>query len=397
MQLVCSQADLNQHLAFVSRAVSSRPNVPILSNILLEADPAAGTLSLTALDMNLGIRTQFDAQVVEGGRTTLPARLLKDIVTRLPNADVTLSQPDADSPATIACLAGEYQIRGAHASDFPELPEVEGKTVELSVDDVLRGIGSTLFAASGDETKQVLTGVHVKSISAGLEFAATDGHRLATIQVLGDDDGSAEPVVNETSNLGNGSSGNGAGSDSATMEFTIPARTLKELESVLSSQAVPQLNVQFDRSQVIVTMPDITITSRLLDGQYPNYGQLIPTQFERHMTVERRELVSALERMAVFAEQKNNILKFKLSTDEQTLEIEAEAPDVGGGQESIAVQFSGDDLEIAFNVKYLLDALKVFDTSEVKLKMNGQTQPAVMEPLGAEQLKYLVMPVQIRN
>lgn len=392
MQLVCSQVDLNQHLAFVSRAVSSRPNVPILSNILLEADPAAGTLSLTALDMNLGIRTQFDAQVVEGGRTTLPARLLKDIVTRLPNADVTLTQSDADSPATIACLAGEYQIRGAHAGDFPELPEVEGKTVELSVDDVLRGIGSTLFAASGDETKQVLTGVHVKSISAGLEFAATDGHRLATIQVLGEDDEPGEPVVNS-----NGTGGNGASIESSSMEFTIPARTLKELESVLSSQAVPQLNLQFDRSQVIVTMPDITITSRLLDGQYPNYGQLMPTQFERHMTVERRELVFALERMAVFAEQKNNILKFKLSADEQTLEIEAEAPDVGGGQESLAVQFSGDDLEIAFNVKYLLDALKVFDTSEIQLKMNGQTQPAVMEPLGAEQLKYLVMPVQIRN
>ncbi|MEM9537037.1 MAG: DNA polymerase III subunit beta [Cyanobacteria bacterium P01_A01_bin.3] len=392
MQLVCAQADLNQHLAFVSRAVSSRPNVPILSNILLEADPAAGTLSLTALDMNLGIRTQFDAQVVEGGQTTLPARLLKDIVARLPNADVTLTQPDADSPATIACLAGEYQIRGAHASDFPELPAIEGKTVELSVDDVLRGIGSTLFAASGDETKQVLTGVHVKSIAAGLEFAATDGHRLATIQVLGEDDEPHEPVAN-----GNGRSGNGSEADLAAMEFTIPARTLKELESVLSSQAVPQLNLQFDRSQVIVTMPDITITSRLLDGQYPNYGQLMPTQFERHMTVGRRELVSALERMAVFAEQKNNILKFKLSADEQTLEIEAEAPDVGGGQELIAVQFSGDNLEIAFNVKYLLDALKVFDTSEVKLKMNGQTQPAVMEPLGSEQLQYLVMPVQIRN
>ncbi|MEM9568230.1 MAG: DNA polymerase III subunit beta [Cyanobacteria bacterium P01_E01_bin.34] len=392
MQLVCSQADLNQHLAFVSRAVSSRPNVPILSNILLEADPAAGTLSLTALDMNLGIRTQFDVQVVEGGRTTLPARLLKDIVSRLPNAEVTLTQPDADAPAMISCLAGEYQIRGAHASDFPELPEIEGKIVELSVDDVLRGIGSTLFAASGDETKQVLTGVHVKSISAGLEFAATDGHRLATIQVLGEDDEPYEPAAN-----GNGRSGSSSESGLAAMEFTIPARTLKELESVLSSQAVPQLNLQFDRSQVIVTMPDITITSRLLDGQYPNYGQLMPTQFERHMTVERRELISALERMAVFAEQKNNILKFKLSADEQTLEIEAEAPDVGGGQESIAIQFSGDNLEIAFNVKYLLDALKVFDTPEVKLKMNGQTQPAVMEPLGSEQLKYLVMPVQIRN
>ena len=390
MQLVCSQAELDRHIAFVSRAVSTRPNVPILSNILLEADPAAGTLALTAFDMNLGIRSQFEVQVIEGGRTTLPARLLKDIVSKLPNAELTLSQPDPDTPATIACLTGEYQIRGAHASDFPELPEISGKIVELEVEDLLRGIGSTLFAASGDETKQVLTGVHVKSIPSGLEFAATDGHRLSTIQVLGDDtDGEDSDGVDSLPSA--------APNDSPSLEFTIPARTLKELESVLSSQAVPQLNLQFDRSQVMVTLPDITITSRLLDGQYPNYGQLMPSQFERRLTVERRELIAALERMAVFAEQKNNILKFKVSTDDQTLEIEAEAPDVGGGQESLPVQFSGENIDIAFNVKYLLDALRVFNSAEIRLQMNGQTQPAVMEPLGVERVRYLVMPVQIRN
>ena len=139
MQLVCSQAELNQHLAFVSRAVSTRPSLPVLANILLEADPASGTLALTAFDLNLGIRTQFEANVVEGGRTTLPARLLKDIVSRLPNAELTLVQEDPESPATLSCAAGEYQIRGASPSDFPELPEIEGETVELSVDDVFAG------------------------------------------------------------------------------------------------------------------------------------------------------------------------------------------------------------------------------------------------------------------
>ena len=377
MQLVCSQAELNQHLAFVSRAVSSRPSIPVLANILLEADPAAGTLALTAFDLNLGIRTQFEAKIVEGGRTTLPARLLRDIVSRLPNADLTLVQEDSESPATLSCASGEYQIRGASASDFPELPEIDGEIVELSVDDLLRGIGSTLFSASGDETKQILTGVHVKAIPVGLEFAATDGHRLATIKVIGEE----EEVVD---------------ADAQELEFTIPAQTLKELQSVLSSQAVPTVKLRFDRTQVVVQMPDITITSRLLDGQYPNYSQLVPTQFERLVTLDRRELIAALERMAVFAEQKNNILKFVISTVDNTLTIEAEAPDVGGGQESLPIECSGDDLDIAFNVKYLLDALKVFDTEAVKLQMNGQTQPAVLEPLGSENLRYLVMPVQVR-
>ena len=387
MQLVCSQAELNQHLAFVSRAVSSRPNPPILANLLLEADPAAATLSLTAFDMNLGIRTQLDAQVVEGGRAALPARLLRDIVSRLPNADLTLSQSDPESPATLACRSGEYQLRGADPQEFPELPEVEGAVAELSVDALLAGISSTLFAASGDDTKQVLTGVHVKSVSAGLEFAATDGHRLATVQVLADEEGGD---AGENSNL---VSLNGA---AEPLEFTIPARTLKELESVLSNQAVPTLQLQFDRAQVVAQLPDITITSRLLDGQYPNYAQLMPPQFERLATFDRRELVAALERMAVFAAEKNDILKFCFAEHSQQVTIEAEAPDVGGGQESLSVQFSGDDLEIAFNVKYLLDALKVFSGSEVKLQMNGQAQPAVMEPLGSDSVKYLVMPVQIR-
>ncbi|WP_017325011.1 DNA polymerase III subunit beta [Synechococcus sp. PCC 7336] len=382
MQLVCSQAELSQHIAFVSRAVSSRPNSPILANILLEADPAANTLALTAFDLSLGIRTQFEAQVLEGGRAALPARLLKDIVPRLPNADLTLSQPDLDAPATLSCLAGEYQIRGADPNEFPELPEIEGEIEELAVDDLLAGIGSTLFAAASDETKQVLTGVHVKSTAEGLEFAATDGHRLATIQVMGEAD---ETEADE--NPVRGSDG---------LEFTIPARTLKELESVLSSQAIPTLKLQFDRSQVVVRLPDITITSRLLDGQYPNYAQLIPQQFERLATLDRRELISVLERIAVFAAEKNDILKFQFSMADQTVNIEAEAPDVGGGQESLPLQFSGEDLEIAFNVRYLLDALKVFNAAEVKLQMNGQTQPAVMEPLGAEKVKYLVMPVQIR-
>ena len=240
----------------------------------------------------------------------------------------------------------------------------------------LRGISSTLFSASTDETKQILTGVHVKSIPVGLEFAATDGHRLATIQVAGEE--SAEV-------------------DAQELEFTIPGRTLKELESVLSSQAVAAVTLQFDRTQVAMRLPDITITSRLLDGQYPNYAQLIPTQFERLVTIERRDLISALERVAVFAEQKNNILKFTISSTDNTLQIEAEAPDVGGGQESLPIECSGDDLDIAFNVKYLLDALKVFDTDAVKLQMNGQKQPAVLEPLGADNLKYLVMPVQVRS
>lgn len=380
MKLVCAQSDLSQTLAAVSRAVASRPTHPILANVLLEADPAANTLALTAFDLNLGIRSECPAQVEEGGRTTLPARLLNDIVSRLPNAELTFEQADAEQPATLSCLAGTYQIRGTSPDDFPALPDVEGDVVELPVEGLLQGIGSTLFAASTDETKQVLTGIHVKAIATGLEFAATDGHRLATVQ-----------VVDEASESGSVSS------EAAELEFTIPARALRELERVLSNRADPTLKLQFDRAQVVAQLPQCTITSRLLDGQYPNYRQLLPQQFERVATVERKALLAALERAAVFAEQKNNILKFSLSTDEQTLAVAAEAPDVGGGNEALPIQYSGEDLDIAFNVKYLLDVLKVIDAADVRLSLNGQTQPAVLEPLSDVPLQYLLMPVQLRS
>ncbi|MEO1131639.1 MAG: DNA polymerase III subunit beta [Cyanobacteria bacterium J06639_1] len=378
MKLVCSQSDLSQTLAAVSRAVASRPTHPILANVLLEADPADNTLSITAFDLNLGIRSTCDVQVEEGGRTTLPARLLNDIVSRLPNAELTFEQDDPEQPATLSCLAGTFQIRGTSADDFPALPEVEGEVVELPVEGLLQGIGATLFAASSDETKQVLTGVHVKAIATGLEFAATDGHRLATVLV----EDEAE---------------DGATTGDAELEFTMPARALREVERVLSNRADTTLKLQFDRAQVVAELPQCTISSRLLDGQYPNYRQLMPTQFERVVTVERKALTAALERAAVFAEQKNNILKFSLSTDAQTLSISAEAPDVGGGNEALPIQYSGEDLEIAFNVKYLLDALKVIDAADVRLSLNGQTQPAVLEPLSDIPLRYLIMPVQLRS
>ncbi|MEO0853925.1 MAG: DNA polymerase III subunit beta [Cyanobacteria bacterium J06648_11] len=379
MKLVCSQSDLSQTLAAVSRAVASRPTHPILANVLLEADPAANTLSITAFDLNLGICSTCAVQVEEGGRTTLPARLLNDIVTRLPNAELTFEQDDPEQAATLSCLAGTFQVRGTSPDDFPALPEVEGDVVELPVEGLLQGIGATLFAASADETKQVLTGVHVKAIATGLEFAATDGHRLATVLVEDEAETAETP-----------------GGD-ADLEFTIPARALREVERVLSNRADTTLKLQFDRAQMVAELPQCTISSRLLDGQYPNYRQLIPTQFERVVTVERKALMAALERAAVFAEQKNNILKFALSTSEQTLSISAEAPDVGGGNEALPVQYSGEDLEIAFNVKYLLDALKVIDAADVRLSLNGQTQPAVLEPLSDLPLRYLIMPVQLRS
>ncbi len=401
-RFVCEQAELSHHLAAVSRAVASRPALPVLANVLVEASAETQRVALTAFDLNLCIRSEFEAEVKGSGRTTLPAKLLSDIVSRLPSGSICFSQAAEGAAVTLKSAAGQYQLRGMPAEEYPTLPEIAprsadaeeeslaGKILELPIESLLQGIGQTLFAASSDDTKQVLTGVHVKLLAGDpplLEFAATDGHRLAMIQV------EAEGIPVDLAGGG------------TKLGFTIPARTLREVERILGAQTVASaVELRFDRSQVQFVLPPGSgdsqcrqrITSRLLEGQYPDYNRLLPRQFERQVTLERRPLIESLERVRVFAAQRNDIVKFNLSAATQTLRISTEAPDVGSGEEVLPVQMSGPDLELAFNVRYLLDALKVFHTQQVSLELNGATQPAVWKPIGAMRLCYLVMPVQLR-
>ncbi len=385
----CEQAKLSQQLATVGRAIASRPALPILANVLVEASAERQQVALTGFDLSLGIRSEFEAEVKASGCLTLPAKLFGDIVSRLPSGSVTVSQ--VQERVILTSAAGQYQLRSAAAEEYPTLPEVvipaaiEGgaaRALEVPIESLLQGIGQTLFAASSDETKQVLTGVHVKLVPGEppqLEFAATDGHRLAIAQV------EVEGIPVEVAREGRGP------------DFTIPARTLREVERILSAQTgASKVELRFDQSQVQFVLPQQRITSRLLEGQYPDYNRLLPRQFERQVTLERRPLMESLERVGVFAAQRNDIIKFSLSAATQTLRISTEAPDVGSGEESLPVQMSGPDLEVAFNVRYLLEALKVFHTQQVSLELNGATQPAVWKPLGAVRLCYLVMPVQLR-
>ncbi len=383
MRLVCSQNQLASNLSLCSRAVASRPSHPVLANILLAADEKTQTLSLTAFDLNLGILVSFPAQVEESGSFTLPARLLGDIVSRLPDEDVTLSIAEGEVVASVICGSGRYQVHGMSVQEFPELPQIDrdGKTTYLPVESLLLGLSASLFATSTDETKRVLTGVHVTADADHLEFAATDGHRLSVVQTkFLDEDLPAS-----------------SSKQAPSLEVTIPSRALRELERMLAHQTEGAIAVKFDQSQMIFVSANQTLTSRLLDGSYPNYRQLIPTQFERQITLERKLFISALERIAVLADQKNNIVKLSIDATNQEITISVEAPDVATGQESIPAQISGKDLDIAFNVKYLVDGLKALSSNEIQIQLNNATSPAILTPIGALKMTYLIMPVQIRS
>jgi len=383
MKLICTQSDLNTHLSLVSRAVPSRPSLPVLANVLLNADETTQRVSLTGFDLSLGVQTSFAAQVEVGGTLTLPAKLLTDIVSRLPDGELTLEAEADGSLATLTCALGRYQVRGMAADQYPELPTLDnGEATHLLVESLVEGLRGSLFATSGDETKQVLTGVHVTAEGDEMEFAATDGHRLAVVQTVkpgAETETAAAPKV-------------------ATFDVTVPGKALRELERMLQMHpSVEAIAVRFDQGQLIFEWEHQRITSRLLEGQYPNYRQLIPRQFSRQMTVERRLFISALERIAVLADQKNNIVKLSLDGTKQEIVVSVDAPDVGNGREAVAAQISGEDLDIAFNVRYLLEGLKAFNTTEIQMQFNAATSPSIVTPLGGMKMTYLVMPVQIRS
>jgi DNA polymerase-3 subunit beta len=381
MKLVCTQQDLSNNLSLVSRAVPSRPTHPVLANVKVEAiaDGDSGTVKLTGFDLSLGIQSSFPAEVEEEGILTLPAKLLNDIVSKLPSGNLTLESNEDEDLVTITSGSGRYQVRGMSAEEFPELPLIEGgEEKQLPANALIDGLKGSLVACSQDETKQILTGVYLKVKTDCLEFAATDGHRLGIVEVDRGDNTDVE-------------------SSEILFEVTVPAKALRELEKMLSSrQEGDSLALHLEQGQVVFDWKNQKLTTRTLEGQYPNYRLLIPKQFQRQITLDRKQLLSALEIIAVLADQ-SNLVKFSIDEGNQQISLSAEAQERGNGEESLPAQISGSDLDIAFNVKYLMDGLKTLPSQEIAINLNGPLEPVILSPLGGVKMTYLVMPVQLRS
>ena len=385
MKVVCSQSELNGALQLVSRAVATRPTHPVLANVLLTADAGSNRLSLTGFDLSLGIQTSLAASVETSGAITLPARLLGEIVSRLSSdSPVTLAVDDSGEQVQLTSLSGSYQMRGMSADDYPDLPMVEsGMTLKLQPERLVQALKGTLFASSADEAKQLLTGVHLKFNQRALEAAATDGHRLAVLNV---EDALQDEAVTDAV-------------DDDGFAVTLPSRSLREVERLMASwRSDEPVSLFCDRGQVVFLAADQMVTSRTLEGTYPNYGQLIPDGFTRTFGIDGRALIAALERIAVLADQHNNVVKFSSQPEDGVVQISADAQDVGSGSESLPANLEGDAMQIAFNVRYLLDGLKAMGSDRIVLHCNAPTTPAVLRSDDAsEAFTYLVMPVQIRS
>ena len=386
MKLNCSQADLNTALQLVSRAVSNRPTHPVLANVLLAADEVTGKLRLTGFDLSLGIQTSISASIESSGAITLPAKLFGEIVSKLSNdSPLTLISDDVTQQVELKSKSGTYQVRGMISDDFPDLPLVEsGTSLKLNPLSLSTAIKSTLFASSTDDAKQLLTGVNLTFDGYGLESAATDGHRLAILNL---------------NNILSKSNDQNISNNIDKFSITLPSKSLREVEKFLSTCDISKpINFFIDKGQVVFISLDEIITIRALEGSYPNYSQLLPNTFDNELEFDRKEFIASLERIGVLADQHNNVIKISTDSSANLIKITTDAQDIGTGLESLPVSFNGESFQIAFNVRYLLDGLKVIDSNLIKLSCNAPTTPAVFSPVDSDvNFTYLVMPIQIRN
>ena len=363
MKIVCQRDDLAQKLGIVARAVSTRASVQILSGVLLRGE--GDRLHLAATDMELSLRSSLEAQVAGEGAVVVPGRLLVDLVRLLPDSEVTIEHRAEESVLRVTCGPSDATLHTYAAEDFPRLPDLDAVgTFTVDREALLDTVSRVARSASRDESRPVLTGILVRFEGGKLVMAATDSYRLS---------------VKETDLEG----------DAPELEAIIPARALAELGRIAQGSDTLELGVH--ENQVVFVADDVWLTSRRIDGQFPNYKQLLPENFEHEVTLPRGELLDVVRRVGVMVQRTSPI---QLRFAEGELTVFARTQDVGEAKESLPVQFAGEPLEIGFNAEFLREGIESIAADEIQLKLISPLRPAVIEG-DADDPTYLIMPIRL--
>jgi DNA polymerase-3 subunit beta len=362
IRVTVDRDELAAGLQLVSRAASSRGTVQVLAGVGIRA--AEGLLELEATDMELSLRTTVPATVEGEGALVVPAKLLGDIVRLLPSGAVTLAHRPEDGAATIEAGSYSSRLNVFAVEDFPRLPSVDVPLQEVDATALLDTVQRVSRAASRDESRPVLTGILAQFEGAKLTMAATDSYRMS---------------VKETALDGGG----------PELEAIIPARALDELSRVAAGAERIQLGI--NDNHVIFGTGNAWLTTRRIDGQFPNVQQLRPESFEVELTLNRAELLDVVRRAAVMA-QRNTPLRLRFEEGELT--ISAQSQDVGETRESLAVRYTGEPLEIGFNAEFLREGLESVTADEVKLELINPLRPGLISAEG-DTFWYLIMPIRL--
>jgi DNA polymerase-3 subunit beta len=366
MKLSCPQSDLLARLQVVSRAASTRSAVPALGGILLEVTET--TVRIAATDLELGLEVTVPAQVGTPGKVVLPARLFLDVVRTL-NADrVELELREAERDVELTAGPSRFHLRTLSGDDFPQLPQPSAEEMTLDATPLVETIERVARAASRDDARPILTGVLVSAEGKRLTMVATDSYRLSVKHTDLDADLPSQ------------------------LEANIPARALRELSRLATSDGVEKVGVSLLSNQAVFRAGDVLLSSRLIDGQFPNYRQLLPESFEHEVRLPRGELLEVVTRVSQLA-QRNAPLRLAFSEGELT--VAAETPDIGDASESMPAAFQGEPLEIGFNPEFLRDGIDSVEGDEVVLKLISPLRPGLLEPIEGDDYSYLVMPIRL--
>ncbi len=369
MKLSVMQENLARGLSVVSRAVSNRSTLPVLANVLLKTEDAG--LKLTATNLEIGITYWVPGKIESDGATTVPAKLLTDLVNSLPSGDrVDLTLQAADT-LHLRCGRFESHIKGIDADEFPAIGAAgERPTTRIAQNVLRRALAEIVFAAASDEARPILTGVLAKFEGDRLTLAAADNYRIAvkTIPIL--------DAVPETS-------------------VVIPARALNELARILADVDDPvEVVLAGGRNQVLFHLDGVDLVSRLIDGQFPNYQQVVPQSYTTRAILDREELLRAVRPAALIAHESANIVKLQISSDgEPGITVSAHA-EVGDHVGQVEATVEGDGTTIAFNARYLADVLTNVTADQFAIELNGPLSPGVFKPVGDDQYIHVVMPVR---
>jgi DNA polymerase III subunit beta len=363
MKVTCSRDELVQKLAIVSRAVSTRATVLVLGGVLLRAE--GGELQLAATDMELSLRTALGAEVEGEGAVVVPGRLLVDLARLLPDEDVQIEHRAEEGVVRIECGSASYRLHTYNVEDFPRLPDVQAiGTFSVDRDALLDTVARVSRSASRDESRPVLTGILARFEGGKLVMAATDSYRLS---------------VKETALEG----------EAPELEAIIPARALTELSRI--AQGADGIELGVHENQVVFVVDGITLTTRRIEGQFPNYRQLLPETFEHVVNVPRTEILDVVRRVAVMA-QRNSPLRLRFAEGELT--VSSQTQDVGEARESLSVAFEGELLEIGFNPEFLREGIESVTADEIQLKLISPLRPGLIQAEG-DDFWYLIMPIRL--
>jgi DNA polymerase-3 subunit beta len=367
MKITTTKQALVETLGIASKAVSSRSSIQVLSGVLIDA--REDQMLLSATDMEISIKAPLAGRAEQPGSLVVPARIATDIARSLPVGDVVMEQRPGETQVEIRAGESLFTLHSLPAADFPQLPVFSGEGFTIDKPAFIETVDRVASSASRDETRPVLTGVYIQLSKGSVRMVATDSYRLSVKETP------VESSVTET------------------LQAIVPARTLQELSRIAGAAGDAILSVVPSENQILFQIGGISLISRLIDGQFPNYKQLIPDTFDYEVAVDHDELLEAVRRVGLLA-QKSAPLRLRFA--DNTLTVSAESQDVGKAREAMPIQYSGEELEIGFNPEFLEAGVAAIRESPVYLRFISPLRPGLLKGEGDDFL-YLVMPIRLND